>query len=69
MYSNNQTVCPALANDDSEETGNYEDIYCNDREKVRVVTRVLMSKLQQFLNKKTTVHRTPKPCAVTADTN
>ena len=64
-------VCPALNDDDDSEVtaGQYDDIYCNDREKVREVTRVLMSKFQQFLNKKTTVHRTPKPCAATANNN
>merc|ERR1711884_595932 len=62
--------CPALDDVDSEETaGKYEDIFCNDREKVRMVTRVLMSRFQQFTNKKTTVHRTPKPCAATANNN
>ena len=62
-------VCPALDDDDSDFTGKYEDLYCNDREKVRRVTRVLMSKFQQFINKKTTVHRTPNPCAATANNN
>ena len=62
-------VCPALDDDESEERGKYEDIYCNDREKVRVVTRALMLRFQQFLIKKTTVHRTPKPCAATANNN
>ena len=62
-------VCPALDDDDSEISGKYEDIYCNDREKVRDVTRALMSRFEQFLNKKTTVHRTPNPCAAIVKNN
>ena len=62
-------VCPALDDDDSEIPGKYEDVYCNDKDKVRMVTRALMSRFQQFINKKTTVHRTPNPCAATANNN
>ena len=47
----------------------YEDIYCNDREKVREVTRALLSRFQQFLDKKTTLHRTPNPRAATVNNN
>ena len=66
---NHLFICPALDEDDSDETRNYDDIYSNDREKVRWVTRVLMTRFQRFLKKKTTVHRTPKPCAATANNN
>ena len=62
-------VCPALDHDDNEVAGKYEDIYCNDKEKVREVTRALMSRFEQFLNKKTTVHRTTNPCAEIVNNN
>ena len=66
---NHLFICPALEDDESEVTVNYRDIYSNDREKVRLVTRILMTRFQRFLHKKTTVHRTPKPCAATANNN
>ena len=66
---NHVFVCPALGSEDSEETANYEDIYGNDKEKVKLVSKVLMTRFQQFQKEKTTVHRTPKPCAATANIN
>ena len=59
-------TCPALESVDSQETTKYEDIYGNDKERIRSVSRVLMTKYQQFLEK-TTVHGTPKPCAATVN--
>ena len=58
--------CPELEDERGEIVVEYEEIYGSDLDKVKRVTKRLMTKFQELT---TSVNRQPMPCSATAETN
>ena len=58
--------CPELEDEIEEVVVAYEEIYGSDLDKVKRVTKRLMTRLQELT---TSVNRQPMPCSATAETN
>ena len=48
--------CPALKEVNEDDQINYEDIFSDDKLKVKGVTKILIRKFAKFVNLKATVH-------------
>ena len=60
--------CPEIK-DVIRSTYSYNNLFGNDPEKVRSVTKVLMERHQKLESNNTSVNRQPLPCSATADIN